>query len=212
MAVIHRATLTPSKLELLEPWLARQPWAGAGGKLERLGSYRFDDPDGEVGIEGFLLRHGTETVHVLLTYRAAPLEGAAEWLIGTMEHSVLGTRWVYDGVGDPVGRDVLLRALRGEQEQAALEVHDDAGTVVQRPEPDVRVRTVVADDAAIGAPALDASAVGPPAAASSQDGFVAAGSGDDRILVARTPSASSPGRRQLVAAWQDGEAVIAALG
>ncbi|MGO4454510.1 CG0192-related protein [Arthrobacter sp. RAF14] len=202
MAVIHRATLTPSKLELLEPWLARQPWAGTGGNLERLGSYRFDDPDGEVGIEGFLLRHGTETVHVLLTYRAAPLEGAAEWLIGTMEHSVLGTRWVYDGVGDPVGRDVLLRALRGEQQQAALEVHDDAGAVVQRPEPDVRVRTVVADD--VGAAA--------PASVSAEDGFAVAGSGEDRLLVARIPSVSGPSRRRLVATWADGEAVIAALG
>lgn len=206
MAVLHRATLTPSKLELLEPWLARQPWAGGGGELERLGSYRFDDPAGEVGIEGFLLRRGTDTVHVLLTYRAAPLDGADEWLVGTMEHSVLGTRWVYDGVGDPVGRDVLGRALRGEQVQAELEVHD-GGSVVQRPEPDVRVRNVVADDAVIGTPAV----------VSAEDGFVTAGPDKEKILVARTPSASRlsascPGRRQLVASWPNGEAVIAALG
>ena len=37
-----------------------------------------------------------------VTYRDAPLPGADAWLIGTMDHSVLGKRWVYDGVGDPV--------------------------------------------------------------------------------------------------------------
>lgn len=202
MAVIHQATLSPSKLDLLACWLDRQPWAGSGGELERLGTYRFDDPVGEVGIEGFLLRRGAETLHVVLTYRGAPLNSADDWLIGTMEHSVLGTRWVYDGIGDPVSQDALRRALRGEQDQAILEVHDDAGTVVQRLEPEVRVSTVVADD--VGAAA--------PASVSAEDGFAVAGSGEDRLLVARTPSASGPGRRRLVATWADGEAVIAALG
>ena len=39
---------------------------------------------------------------VPLTYRAAALEGADGALIGTTEHGVLGRRWVYDGIGDPV--------------------------------------------------------------------------------------------------------------
>lgn len=212
MAVIHRATLKPSKLELLAPWLDRQSWSGSGGELERIGSYRFDDPAGEVGIEGFLLRRGSDILHVLLTYRGEPLPGADDRLIGTMEHSVLGTRWVYDGLSDPVSQEVLRRALRGEQEQALLEIHDDAGSIVQRPEPDVRVRLVVADTAAAGTPAL----------ASVEDAFDAVGTGDERFLVARRPSVPgaglgqgvghSQGGSRLVATWAKGEAVIAALG
>lgn len=57
MAVHHLATIVPSKLELLQAWVPHQPWtAGADtSALTRLGSYRFDDPDGEVGIETHLL-------------------------------------------------------------------------------------------------------------------------------------------------------------
>jgi hypothetical protein len=36
-----------------------------------------------------------------LTYRDEPLAGAEGALITQMEHSALGTRWVYDGLGDP---------------------------------------------------------------------------------------------------------------
>lgn len=208
MAVIHQATLSPTKLELLASWLGRQPWAGSGGELERLGTYRFDDPAGEVGIEGFLLRRGAKTLHVVLTYRGAPLSGADDWLVGTMEHSVLGTRWVYDGIGDPVGQDALRRALRGEQEQAVLEVHDEAGAVVQRLEPEVRVRSAVAGDEAIET----------PVGAAGEDGFAvvdsgdSVGSGNGRLFVARVPSSTRPGRQQLVASWPHSEAVIAVLG
>lgn len=209
MAVIHQATLSPTKFDLLASWIGRQPWAGSGGELERLGTYRFDDPAGEVGVEGFLLRRGAETLHVVLTYRGAPLSGADDRLIGTMEHSVLGTRWVYDGIGDPVSQDALRRALRGEQEQAILEVHDDAGTVVQRLEPEVRVRLLVADTAA-GGTQVDV------APASVEDAFDAVGTGDERFLVARRLSGpgvgSGQGGSRLVATWANGEAVIASLG
>jgi hypothetical protein len=40
-------------------------------------------------------------LHVPLTYRDAPLAQADQFFVGTTEHSVLGTRWVYDGCGDP---------------------------------------------------------------------------------------------------------------
>ena len=96
MAILHRATLVPSKLELLEEWLPRQPWfTGSAAGLERVAGYRFDDPAGEVGIETLLVRApGGPLVQVPLTYRAAPLPDGARWLVGTLEHSVLGTRWV----------------------------------------------------------------------------------------------------------------------
>ncbi|NHC14270.1 CG0192-related protein [Motilibacter deserti] len=113
MALIHKAELHPTKLELLAAWLPTRPWSrGAGNGLERVGAYRFDDPDGEVGIETFLVRGGEgPTLQVPLTYRGAPLEDAQEWLVGTTEHSVLGTRWVYDAAHDPVYAAALARTV-----------------------------------------------------------------------------------------------------
>jgi maltokinase len=122
MAEIHQdATLTPTKLELLPAWMARQRWYAAKGRtptLRKLWSWRLDDPAGQVGIETILVvdEGGAEPVvyQVPLTYRPAPLEGAQAALVGTMEHSVLGRRWVYDGPHDPVYA-AQLRALVLEQ-------------------------------------------------------------------------------------------------
>lgn len=104
MGLLHDATITPSKRQLIEAWLPSQAWAADLPALKPFGSYRLDDPAGEVGMEGILLRSadGAVVVHVPLTYRGAPLAGAEEHLLGTTEHSVLGTRWVYDAIGDPV--------------------------------------------------------------------------------------------------------------
>jgi Maltokinase N-terminal cap domain len=115
MALLHDATVIPSKRELIAAWLPSQPWASGLPEVTPLGGFRIDDPEGEVGMEGILLRSadGTVVVHVPLTYRAAPLEGAEEHLVGTAEHSVLGTRWVYDAVGDPVFRAALAETIAG---------------------------------------------------------------------------------------------------
>ncbi|GAB2745066.1 hypothetical protein GCM10027090_15130 [Sinomonas soli] len=51
---------------------------------------------------------------------------------------MLGTRWVYDAAGDPVGRAALVRGARGQQPQALLEDHGPEGVTVR--ESDVRVR------------------------------------------------------------------------
>ncbi|MEV6487487.1 hypothetical protein AB0M20_02440 [Actinoplanes sp. NPDC051633] len=120
MALIHKASLTPSKIELLAAWLPGNPWyRTATGELARVASYRFDDPAGEVGIETFLVRAGDgPTFQVPLTYRGAPLTGAEQWLVGTTEHSVLGTRWVYDACGDPVYAATLARAILADSGQA----------------------------------------------------------------------------------------------
>ena len=100
MAEIHDATLTPTKLELLPEWMARQRWYAAKGgvpRLRKLWSWRLDDPAGEVGIETILVvdESGTAPVvyQVPLTYRGAPLEGGDQALVGRMHHSVLGPRW-----------------------------------------------------------------------------------------------------------------------
>lgn len=103
MALLHKATVTPTKLQLLAGWLPSRTWFAGGTELERIASYRFDDPAGEVGLEGMLVGSpGGPVLHVPLTYRHAPLAGAEEFLLGTAEHSALGTRWVYDGCADPV--------------------------------------------------------------------------------------------------------------
>jgi hypothetical protein len=104
MAIIHQAELQPTKLELLQEWLPSQTWftePGTAG-LRKVGSYRFDDPAGEVGLETLIVSVGSSTFQVPLTYRAQPLAGAEPWLVGTMQHSVLGPRWVYDACADPI--------------------------------------------------------------------------------------------------------------
>lgn len=120
MAIIYDATLKPNKLELLAVWLPAQSWFPAGQAaidLERLGAYRFEDPAGEVGIETHVLRTGGDVVQVPLTYRPAPLPGAEQWLAGTMQHSVLGERWVYDACADPVYAAALAAViLQGDRE------------------------------------------------------------------------------------------------
>jgi hypothetical protein len=119
MAQIHNTTMSPTKLELLTRWLPGQPWyAGGEPLLERSGGFRLDDPAGEVGIEFFVIadRSGGSVSRYLvpLTYRGNPLDGADGALVGTGEHGVLGTRWIYDGVRDPVLVAALLALLQGE--------------------------------------------------------------------------------------------------
>lgn len=134
MAVIHQATIVPTKLEFADAWLNQQPWAPEG-ETEMIGGYRFDDPAGEVGIEGLLLRRGEAVLHLPLTYRGAPLEGAEDSLVTTMTHSALGDRWVYLAAGDQVARAAYLAFLSGQTEQAVLEVHNTDGSVEFRPVP-----------------------------------------------------------------------------
>jgi hypothetical protein len=139
VAVIHRAQITPTKAELIAGWLPAQTWSGgAPAPLELLGAYRFDDPEGEVGIETHLVRTGEGAVlQVPLTYRGAPLEGAGRHLVGTMEHSHLGRRWVYDGCGDPVYAAVLAATIRTGGREAEQWVETDGAP--ERREPTARV-------------------------------------------------------------------------
>ncbi|HMK10953.1 MAG TPA: hypothetical protein VK461_05205 [Acidimicrobiales bacterium] len=103
MALFHRATLTPTKGDLIAEWAPRQRWAPPDTtSLEVIGAFRLDDPDGRVGMEIHIADAGGTLLHVPLTYRDEPLEGADDALITEMQHSVLGTRWVYDGLRDPL--------------------------------------------------------------------------------------------------------------
>jgi hypothetical protein len=133
MAIIHHTSLTPTKLELLTAWLPSQPWyRGSTPSLAKCGGFRLDDPAGEVGIEVMLVADGPAVYHVPLTYRGAPLAGAGHALLGTAEHGVLGPRWIYDGLQDPVLTAQLLALLRGEavpQAQSATDTPDPSVTV-----------------------------------------------------------------------------------
>ena len=46
-----------------------------------------------------------------MTYRPEPLADAEDALMGEMQHTVLGTRYVYDGCHDPVFVGELVRAV-----------------------------------------------------------------------------------------------------
>ncbi|MFF6781241.1 1,4-alpha-glucan branching protein [Streptomyces sp. NPDC012510] len=131
MAVIHRTTLKPTKLELLTAWLPTRPWYAGGTatpELTKAGGFRLDDPEGEVGIEFMVATDtsGPAPVHYLapLTYRGAPLPDADHALIGTTEHGVLGRRWAYDGAHDPVLLAQLLALFEGRTVPQAQSLTD----------------------------------------------------------------------------------------
>ncbi|MFJ1994310.1 maltokinase N-terminal cap-like domain-containing protein [Streptomyces asiaticus] len=164
MSIIHKTTMSPTKLELLTPWLPQQPWYAAARRppeLSRVGGFRLDDPEGEVGIEFMVVRDDAGDrpawYHVPMTYRAAPLEGAERALIGTTEHGVLGQRWIYDGPYDPVLVAQLIALLQGRAEpQAQSESHT--------PDPSV---TAEVTGSGFDVPA---GAAGAPAVANGPDG------------------------------------------
>lgn len=138
MAVIHHTTLRPTKLELLTDWLPTRPWyrGAAAPALVKSGGFRLDDPEGEVGIEFMVATDTTSperTAYLVpLAYRGAPLEGADQALIGTMEHGVLGKRWAYDGCHDPVLVAELLSLIEGRAQAMAQSVTDTPDHEVTR--------------------------------------------------------------------------------
>ncbi len=139
MAIIHRTTMAPTKLELLTSWLPGRPWYAGGAALPRLtkaGGFRLDDPDGEVGLEFMAVTDdsGEEpvTYHVPLTYRGVPLADGDAALIGTSEHGVLGKRWIYDGTRDPVLVTQMYALLLGEAEPQAQSISNTVDPSVTR--------------------------------------------------------------------------------
>lgn len=140
VAILYQAELTPSKMEMLSTWVPVQAWLGDADvrTLDAVGSYRFDDPGGEVGVETHLLRSADgQVLQVPLTYRSAPMRGGEPSLITTAQHSVLGERWIYDACGDPVYAHALATAILTGGTQAELELVTDTG--YERREPTTRV-------------------------------------------------------------------------
>jgi len=132
MGVVHPGSeLVPSKAELLQAWAPHQSWwPGDETVPDFQANFRFDDPEGEVGIETFLLPVGDRIVHVPLTYRSAPLEGAE--LVGELDHSALGRRWVYDAVTDPVYVAEATRVIREGDTEVAM-MRPDGTPIARRP-------------------------------------------------------------------------------
>ena len=136
MAIIHQTSMTPTKLDLLTSWLPGRPWyqGEAHPRLEKAGGFRLDDPDGEVGMEFMAVTDDSGdvpvTYHVPLSYRGAPAPDGA--LIGTSEHGVLGTRWIYDGTRDPLLVTQMFALLLGEAEPQAQSISDTTDPSVTR--------------------------------------------------------------------------------
>ncbi|MER5307471.1 1,4-alpha-glucan branching protein [Streptomyces sp. NPDC002773] len=145
MAVIHQTTLQPTKLELLTEWLPAREWyTGTEARPVKAGGFRLDDPAGEVGIEIMVVTDGEGDAAVTylapMTYRSGPVAGAEHALIGTMEHGVLGKRWVHDATHDPVFVTQLYALLTG---RAQAQAQSETGV----PDPTVAVSPIPAQDA-----------------------------------------------------------------
>lgn len=140
MGIVHRqATISPTKQELVEAWLPSRPWGRGRTVAGKVAEYRLDDPAGEVGVETIVWRTDDDALlQTALTYRAEPLGGAEDHLITTMEHSVLGRRWIYDGCGDPVWADTLVRTILTGASQTPMFFEQDGERVDIPPRMQVR--------------------------------------------------------------------------
>jgi hypothetical protein len=200
MAIVHTdADITPTKLELLHEWMPTRPWWPGGDGMEQVGSFRFDDPAGEVGVETILVRVEGAILQAPLTYRGAPLHGADEHLITTMEHTVLGRRWIYDGCGDPVWAAVTVSAALTGGREAALEVEQDGEKKV------FRSRTSAQGSGAAGA---DVEATGTPSPRDEGTTTVVT-AGPYEIAVARIAGADLGAGETVTVEPRDGDPFVA---
>jgi hypothetical protein len=141
VAVVHKTTMSPGKLELLAAWLPAQSWYVAAGErlqLAKAGGFRLDDPAGQVGIEFMVVtsrREGQPVTYLVpMTYRGHALAGAGDGLIGTSQHGVLGRRWIYDGICDPVLVAQMVALVQGDAEAQMQAVSNTADpTVTSQP-------------------------------------------------------------------------------
>jgi hypothetical protein len=204
MAILYDATITPGKRDLMKGWLPSRPWFDGDLARKPHGSFRFDDPEGEVGVECFLfgpedVSSGAPTYVIPMTYRGAPLVGADAHLIGTTDHSVLGPRWVYDACGDPVGVSTFLTAILTGGHQAALTMEEDGEIVTFEP-----TCTVSGSGSS-----PDAVAAAPVVLLDPGDPTVAR-LGDLELVLARVVGTPAEGDHTLTATWGGHEPVVLA--
>jgi hypothetical protein len=204
MALLHDATITPGKRDLIKGWLPGRAWFDGDLDGRRpVASFRFDDPAGEVGVECFLMGAAegstTSTLLVPMSYRGAPLDGAEEHLIGTTQHSVLGPRWVYDGCGDPVAVSAILGAILTGGHEAELTIEQDGRMVTL--DPTCRVSgSGTATEAAV-VDTVDVVEAGNPTVTRA---------GDLELVLARVVGTAVDGEQTLTAQWGAHEPVVLA--
>lgn len=101
-AHIYDADINPTKQEIV---------ARYGAITDYEGSYRLVDFDGdEVGIEVHVGRDVEGRLSQMpVTYRSGEIDPLAT--LTTMEHSVLGTRWVSNALGDPIAVREFIRTI-----------------------------------------------------------------------------------------------------
>lgn len=201
MAQVHpNATITPTKLEIARDWLVDQPWfAGDSEALDspRRFSYRFDDPVGEVGVEVLLVRDGEHVLQVPLTYRAAKRDG--DGYLTDMIHTVLGQRFIYDGLTDPVFVAAHVDAILTGAEQEDFEVGDVVHPAV------VKVRGTGSGESAGDLEIRGIERNGPTTEVHTSAG--------DLVFPHVLGTLELDGRPGLVGRWPDGpETVLAVLG
>jgi hypothetical protein len=132
-----------------------------------------------------------------MTYHGRELPGAEGRLIGTSQHGVLGPRWIYDGIRDPVLVAQLVALLQGEVEAQAQSVsHTPDPTVTVQPTvsgPLSVISSVVITDEPSGTSLLVDTA--------SPDGLPA---GELAVRIRRIlrPDAAETGDPCLSASWQ----------
>jgi hypothetical protein len=193
--VYATATLEPTKQELAEAWLPSQPWAAGVSSVTKLAEYRFDDPDGEVGVETIVWRTPDGTLlQVPFTYRATPLDGAEAHLVGTSQHSALGSRYVYDGCYDRVWAATVVPAPLTRGPQTPTQVQHDGQLV------DVPARLPVRGSGAPGAAVPEISSVD---AVSDDGGVTTVVAGPVTISLARVVGTPLPGSATLTGSAGD---------
>ena len=201
MALLHDATLSPGKRDLMKGWLPSRSWFD--GNLERrpVAAFRFDDPAGEVGVECFLLGSESEgTLLVPMSYRGAPLEGAEAHQVSTTEHSVLGARWVYDGCADPVAVSALLTAILTGGHEAELTIEQDGHQVTLDPTCWV---------SGSGTPTAEPVVVNEVELVDAGNPTITR-AGDRELVLARVVGTAVTGAEMLTARWGDHEPVVVA--
>lgn len=202
MALLYAAQLSPTKPELIAAWLPVAPYGpGPVAAPEPVGAYRFDDPAGEVGLETHLVRTaGGQLWQVPLTYRSAPLAGAR--LVGEMEHSVLGHRYVHDATTDPVYVAQLLATVYGGGREADQFVHVDGGEP-RKIENTVRAR-------GFGAAGVEVPEVGAVRVRTEGSDTVIE-AGGTTVVVHHRPVDGEPSGPALLGEWDGGRGVLATV-
>lgn len=106
VAKMYDTTVVPSKEEVARSW---------AGSVELKGSYRLvDTVEGEVGVE-VLIATDLDGRMVQIPFSYSSEEIDADHTLSTIEHGVLGKRWVTNALGDPVAvREIIRTILTGD--------------------------------------------------------------------------------------------------